>query len=131
MPFKFRYRVSWVDTDALGIMHFSNYFRICERTEEEFRILNRLEVPGISFPRVHAECDYKYPLKFMDMAEITLEIGDIGKKHIRMEFRIYNETKNRLSAICNIVIASINDRFEPIEIPEWFIEKLKNMKENF
>ncbi|MGC8995169.1 MAG: acyl-CoA thioesterase [Thermoplasmata archaeon] len=131
MSFKYKYRISWVDTDALGVMHFSNFFRICERTEEEFRIFYKLNTPGISFPRVHAECNYKYPLRFLEIAEITMDIKEIGKKHIKMEFQIFNETKNRLSAFGNIVIVAINDKFEPIEIPDWYINKIKEIMEKF
>ena len=42
MPsFKTSFRVSWVDTDAAGIVHFSNYFKYFEKAEEElYRILN-------------------------------------------------------------------------------------------
>ncbi len=34
--FKTSFRVSWIDTDAAQVVHFSNYFKFFERTEEEF-----------------------------------------------------------------------------------------------
>jgi acyl-CoA thioester hydrolase len=61
--FKSKYRVSWVDTDALGVMHFSNYFRICEKAEEEFTNLLGVSFDhseNIYFPTVKATCEYKY-----------------------------------------------------------------------
>ncbi len=43
--FSIRYRVWWSETDAALMMHFSNFFRVCERTEEEF--LASLGVPWV------------------------------------------------------------------------------------
>jgi len=34
-PFKTTYKISWADTDAAEVVHFSNYFRFFERAEEE------------------------------------------------------------------------------------------------
>ncbi|MEM3325578.1 MAG: thioesterase family protein, partial [Thermoplasmata archaeon] len=87
--FEYRYRVAWVDTDALGVMHFSNYFRICERTEEEF--MNSIGLSfdiskNISLPRVKAECSYKSPLMYNDTAVITMKVQEIGKKHLKYIF---------------------------------------------
>lgn len=126
--FNFRYRVAWVDTDALGVVHFSNYFRICEKTEEEF--MNSLNIPfdstrQISLPRVKAECNYKYPLKYNNIAKITLTVKEVGKKHIKYEYQIFNETDNKLSAVCEIVVVAIDSSFKPIPIPEKLIETLK------
>jgi YbgC/YbaW family acyl-CoA thioester hydrolase len=35
MVFKFDIPVRWVDTDALRVVHYSNYFRYAEAAEEE------------------------------------------------------------------------------------------------
>ncbi|MEM0161351.1 MAG: thioesterase family protein [Thermoplasmata archaeon] len=129
--FKTKYRVSWVDTDALGIMHFSNYFRACEKVEEEFT--NSLGVSfssskNISFPRVKATCDFKYPLRFNDIAVIELKIKELGKKHITYHFDIFNETQQKEAARCELTIASINNEFVPIPIPEEYIKLLEKYK---
>ncbi len=128
MKFERDYRVAWVDTDTLGIMHFSNYFRVCERIEEEF--LNFLGFSeeyrkDILLPRVMAKCEYKYPLRFNDTARISMKIDEIGKKHLTYGFEIYNKNQGKLSAICKITVVAINKDFKSIPIPDEFIEKIR------
>ncbi len=128
MRFESDYRVAWVDTDTLGIMHFSNYFRVCERIEEEF--LNYL---GFSekyrkemlLPRVMAKCDFKYPLRFNEIAHVSMWIDEIGKKHLTYGFEIYNKNQDKVSAICKISVVAINKDFKTIPILDEFIEKIK------
>ncbi len=73
-----RYRVYWSETDAAIMMHFSNFFRICERAEEDFLESMGLKGPvgergsRIILPRVHAECDYFTPLRPCDLIELNL-----------------------------------------------------------
>ncbi|MGC9125859.1 MAG: acyl-CoA thioesterase, partial [Thermoplasmata archaeon] len=117
------------DTDALGVMHFSNYFRICERTEEEF--MNSLGLPfdstrNISLPRVKAECSYKSPLRYNDVAIISMRLKEIGKKHMKYSFEIRNESDGKICATCEIVVVAINNEFKSIELPEKLIEKIES-----
>ena len=65
-----RYRVHWSETDAAGIMHFSNFFRVIERCEEDLLaslgLMDRIVghgIPPIVLPRVRAECWYQGPSK--------------------------------------------------------------------
>jgi YbgC/YbaW family acyl-CoA thioester hydrolase len=59
--FRIDYRVTWADTDAVGVVHFSRYFLFFERCEEEFysyRFLGfsfkDIVAQGLWFPRVDA-----------------------------------------------------------------------------
>jgi YbgC/YbaW family acyl-CoA thioester hydrolase len=90
--FKFIKRVEFAETDAAGILHFSNYFRYMEMTEHAFfrslglSIYAGNPVPEIGWPRVHVECHYKEPLRFEDGVEIHLLIKEIKKKSITYKF---------------------------------------------
>ena len=64
VAFKTSFRVSWADTDAAQVVHFSNYFRFFEKTEEEFYrhlgfTFTDAEDKGLWFPRVEAFCQFK------------------------------------------------------------------------
>ncbi|MCJ7429608.1 acyl-CoA thioesterase, partial [Candidatus Bathyarchaeota archaeon] len=56
--FKASFRVSWADTDAAQVVHFSNYLRFFEKAEEEFyrhlgfSFTDYKLTPGLWFPRV-------------------------------------------------------------------------------
>jgi acyl-CoA thioester hydrolase len=95
MPYEFKAtrRVEFSDTDMAGIMHYSNFFRFMETAEHGFyRSLGFSVVmpetdPRLGWPRVHAECDYKKPLRFEDLVEIQLLVKEKRSKALIYFFR--------------------------------------------
>jgi acyl-CoA thioester hydrolase len=94
--FKITRRVEFPETDMAGIMHYSNFFRFMESAEHAFyRALGFSVVlgqhnPPLGFPRVHAECDFKRPLRFEDLAEVHLLVQVKKTKSITYSFRFRN-----------------------------------------
>jgi len=94
MPYEFRteQRIEFSDTDMAGIMHFANFFRLMERTEHAFfRSLGfsvHMEAEGrrYGWPRVHAECDYRKPLKFEDLVEVQLLVREKKARSLVYDF---------------------------------------------
>jgi acyl-CoA thioester hydrolase len=91
--FKISRRVEFSETDMAGIVHFANFFRYMEYVEHAFYrslgfsvIMDRYS-PPLGFPRVHAECDYKAPLKFEEMLEMHLIVREKRSKVINYEIR--------------------------------------------
>jgi acyl-CoA thioester hydrolase len=91
--FKVNRRVEFSETDMAGIMHFSNFFRFMETAEQGFyRSLGFSVVmpgtdPRLGWPRVHAACDYRQPLRFEDLVEIHLLVTEKRSKSITYTFR--------------------------------------------
>jgi len=103
-----RYRVYWSETDAALMMHFSNFFRVCERTEEEFLAslgVTQRGPPGsrILMPRVHAECDYESPLRPGAIYRVDITDVVIGRSSLQYLYEFYDESSGKLSARCKIV----------------------------
>ena len=73
--FKATRQVQFSETDMAGLMHFSNFFRFMETAEHGFyrslgfSVVDLSRHPRLGWPRVHAACDYKKPLRFEDMVE--------------------------------------------------------------
>ncbi len=128
--YKAKYRVYWSETDAAGIMHFSNHFRVCERVEESFlRSLGFQYTAGsrITFPRVHAECDYKAPLRAGDEYTVAITGVELGRSSVTYKFSIYNESLGREAARCVIVaVAYDNIERRPVELPAEFRSAIEN-----
>ena len=84
-------RVEFSETDAGGIVHFTNFFRYMEYAEHAFfRSLGHSIVNptlGVGWPRVHCNCDYKKPLKFEDEMEIHLLVSAKTSKSITYQFQ--------------------------------------------
>src|SRR5436853_1930816 len=93
MPYEFRAtrRVEFSDTDMAGIMHFSNFFRFMEAAEHAFFrslgfSIHMQEPEPLGWPRVHADCDFRYPLRFEDSVEIRLLVREKREKSIVYSF---------------------------------------------
>src|SRR6266850_4553149 len=91
--FKVTRRVEFADTDMVGIVHYSNFFRYMETAEHGFLrslgysvLLDQFELP-LGLPRVHAECDYKHPLRFEDEVEIHLLVSEKKSRSLSYVFR--------------------------------------------
>jgi acyl-CoA thioester hydrolase len=128
--FKTLYRVSWVDTDAAQIVHFSNFFRFFERAEEEFYgqlgLLGWLGAKDIIMPRVEAYCQYKKPAKFNDLLEIELTVEELKEKAVKYGFKIYNKETAELLADGYIVAVAVNRHtLKAVQIPREVVEKFK------
>jgi YbgC/YbaW family acyl-CoA thioester hydrolase len=118
MPYELKFvrQVEFADTDMAGIMHFANFFRFMEAAESSFfRSLGFSIWPGASservgWPRVHADCDYRHPLKFEDIVEVHLLVREKRPKAIayRFIFRKLNEQPAREVARGNIVVACVS-----------------------
>jgi acyl-CoA thioester hydrolase len=95
MPYEFKAvrRVEFSETDLAGIVHYSNFFRFMETAEHGFYrslgfsvTLNQFD-PPLGFPRVHASCDFKKPLRFEDLVEIHLLVKERRSRVLTYFFR--------------------------------------------
>jgi YbgC/YbaW family acyl-CoA thioester hydrolase len=84
-----RRRVAFSETDAAGIVHFSNYFRYFEDAEhalwrEAGLSIHEAGAP-IGWPRVSAACDYHRPLRFEEEFAVSVIIRELTNRTIRYE----------------------------------------------
>jgi YbgC/YbaW family acyl-CoA thioester hydrolase len=117
MPYEFTVtrRVEFADTDMAGIMHFANFFRFMEAAEHAFfrsigaSIHAEIDGQTIGWPRVHASCDYKRPLRFEDEVEIHLRVREKREKSLTYDFvfRKPGETeevaRGSITAVCVVI----------------------------
>jgi 4-hydroxybenzoyl-CoA thioesterase/acyl-CoA thioester hydrolase len=86
-------RVEFADTDAAGIAHFAAFFRWMEEAEHEFwrslglNVVLPDEAGQITWPRVHADCDYRSPARFEDVLEIEVSVASLTGKSVTFGFR--------------------------------------------
>lgn len=94
----FKFRVTYSDTDQMGIMHHSNYLRYFEMARHElFREMGvsyaEIEANGVIMPVIQANVDYKKPV-FYDQV-INIETHIMLNKGARIVFSasMFNELK--------------------------------------
>ena len=130
--FNTSFRVSWADTDAAQVVHFSNYLRFFEKAEEEFyrhlgfSFTDYKLTPGLWFPRVEVFCQYKKSARFNDLIEVELSIEELKEKSVKYSFRIVNEETGVLLANGYVVIVAADKQTgKATQIPSEIVEKLK------
>jgi acyl-CoA thioester hydrolase len=131
LAFKSSFRVNWVDTDSAQIVHYSNYFRFFERTEEEFyRHLgfgfDDAAKKGLLLPRVEAFCQFKKPARFNDLLEVELTVDELKQKSVKYSFKVFNKDSGVLLANGYVVIVPLDKQtWKATDIPIEFAEKLR------
>ncbi len=88
-------RVAFHETDAAGIVHFSNYFRYAEEAETaalaSLGIFSADTLHHYAFPRVKASAHYNNPLHFGEAYEVLASLERLGKSSLTWRFEVVNE----------------------------------------
>lgn len=135
--FRLKRRVEFYETDMAGIVHFANFFKYMETCEHAFvRSLGTIVHPGendqgavIGWPRVHAECDYRRPLKYDEEFEIHLLVREKKERAIHYDFHFWKvgEQVDRPLARGKLVVVSVGriaGEVKAIPLPPVFAEKI-------
>ena len=134
--FKLTRQVEFSETDMAGIMHFSNFFRFMEAAEHAFfrSLGTSIHSAGseLGWPRVHADCDFKRPLRFEDVVEICLFVREKKKKGIvyTFIFRKLNEqpavevARGTLAVVC-VKRDKASGKMTSIPIPKAIADKIE------
>jgi acyl-CoA thioester hydrolase len=131
ISFKTTFRVTWADTDAAQVVHFSKFLVYFERTEEEFyRSLGfsftDFRNRGLWLPRVEAFCQYKKPARFDDLLEVELTIEELGEKSAKLGFSVTTkESMELLATGYLVVVAADRNTGKATQIPKEIVDKLK------
>jgi acyl-CoA thioester hydrolase len=126
IPFRTTRRIEFVDTDMAGIVHFSNFFRFMESAEMEFLRSRGLSVAmrrrdqRLGFPRVAASADFKKPVGFQDVVDISVSVDRIGQKSVTYGFEFTKDGEviatGRIVTCCCRVMD--DGSIEPMDIPQ-------------
>jgi YbgC/YbaW family acyl-CoA thioester hydrolase len=129
--------VEFSETDMAGIMHFSNFFRFMEAAEHGFFrslgfSIHTTEPEAVGWPRVHATCDFRSPLRFEDSVEVRLLVRERREKSIVYSFifRKLNEHPVREVARGTLVVACVRrdeatGRMTGVPIPQAIAGKIE------
>jgi YbgC/YbaW family acyl-CoA thioester hydrolase len=83
----YRRRVQFPETDASGIVHFTNFFKYVEEAEHAMWRAAGMSINqhhrGIGWPRVAASFEFRKPLRFEDEFDVHLRVAEMTRKTIR------------------------------------------------
>ncbi len=145
MSFTFTMPVRFADVDHAGIVYYPRYFHFFHVAFEELwraRIGPRayselIDRDRVGFPAVHAECDFRAPLKFGDTADVEVSVARIGGSSITFHYLIFRTTEPgdaRERTLCadGKVVCAVVDlaRFVAVPVPERVTVMLADLVES-
>ncbi len=98
-----REKVRFVETDMMGVVHHSNYFRWFEMGRVEYMrqagvyLLDLID-EGILFPITEVSCKYKAPARFDDWIIIETRMVELSRAMVRYNYRVVREMDGTLLA---------------------------------
>jgi YbgC/YbaW family acyl-CoA thioester hydrolase len=108
--FVYRRRVQFPETDATGIVHFTNYFKYIEEAEHAMWRAAGLSIapPGaqIGWPRIGASFEYRQPLRFEDEFDVHIRIAEKTGKTIRYEAELVKDGETIATGSLTIICVS-------------------------
>ncbi|MEW6222515.1 MAG: HypC/HybG/HupF family hydrogenase formation chaperone [Candidatus Hadarchaeota archaeon] len=130
--FRSRYKISLSDTDYLQVLHYTNYFRFCERAQQElleslgFSYATLIHKLGIFVPTVETSGKILAPVRLDNEIEVVVWVEEVGRKHIKWRNVVKNLTSGKTAADClTVSVCTDTTIMEAMPLPTELAEKLK------
>lgn len=122
-------RVRYKETDAMGVVHHSNYVNYCEvaRTEmlREFGTTYKaMEQTGVMMPVMEVEMKFFTPAHYDDLLTVKIRIEELPRARMTFHHDIYNQHGDLVNT-CRITLAFISTQTRRARrAPKEFVELL-------
>jgi YbgC/YbaW family acyl-CoA thioester hydrolase len=130
--FRIEERVRWGDVDAARIIFYGAYIRFFEIAETElFRAAGlsygeMFDALDVWLPRAHLECDFRRAAQLDDLLEVSVYVGRVGIKSLRLNFEVRRNGTEEIVADAHFVLVAVKrDTFESVPIPEELRRRLE------
>lgn len=118
------HRVSYGETDAMGVVYYAEYFHLFERARGEYirrcgMSYAQVEKRGIFLPVREAQCRYRSPARYDDNVLVRTAISQWGRASLRYVYEIWNEDKTTLLVTGMTQHAVTCREGRPVPVPDW------------
>ena len=118
------HRVSYGETDAMGVVYYANYLHWFEMARSAYIRQQgisyvRIEEKGIFLPVTSAACKYLSPARFDDLVFIRAAIRSWGMASFVFDYEITNQGKSTVLATGRTDHACVNEKGRPVRVPLW------------
>ncbi|MBA4356893.1 MAG: thioesterase family protein [Humidesulfovibrio sp.] len=118
------HRVSYGETDAMGVLYYAEYLHIFERSRGLFirqrgMSYSEVEERGILLPVREAWCRYRSPSRYDDEIHVHCAVSEWNRASLRFVYEIKNAERDRLLAQGSTEHACVNRQGKPVAVPDW------------
>lgn len=126
-----REKVRFVETDAMGVVHHSNYFRWFEMGRVEYLrtvgiLLTDLMAKGILFPITDVTCKYYASARFDDYVLIETEMAEVSRAKMIFSYTVRREKDGVVLATGRTTNLFTGANGKIIRLPAEYYSKLEN-----
>lgn len=119
------HRISYGETDAMGVVYYANYLHFFERGRGELiRQLGfsyaQVESRGFFLPVREARCRYLAPVRYDDLIQIHTALSEQSRASLTFAYEITNQERTQILCKGTTQHAVVDSRGKPVRIPEWF-----------
>ncbi len=131
LSFSITRRVEFHETDAAGLMHFSNFYRWMEVCEHAwFRACGAAmmsvspEGDRLGWPRREASCQFLRPLRCGDEVRVTGTVVEVGTTQLTFAFVFEKDRAGRWTEVARGTMSTVHvrqdadGRMEAVPMPE-------------
>jgi acyl-CoA thioester hydrolase len=118
------HRVSYGETDAMGVVYYANYLHLFERGRSEL-IRNLgfsysvVEERGIFLPVREATCRYLAPARYDDVIHIRTGLAGQSRASLNFVYEITDGERAQVLTRGTTQHAVVNAQGRPVRIPDW------------
>lgn len=125
-----REKVRFVETDMMGVVHHSNYFRWFEMGRVEYLrkagvLLKEILADGIIFPITDVDCHYRASAKFDDYILVETTLEKISPVKMIFTYRVVKEVDGTLLATGRTQNVFTDYDGKIIRLPQTYYDKLQ------
>ena len=119
------HRVSYGETDAMGVLYHAEYLHIFERSRNAYiracgMSYRVAEERGLFLPVREAFCRYRVPARYDDLIRVRAGITQWGRASLSFTYEIYDEAERVLLTTGNTQHACVDASGRPMAVPDWF-----------
>jgi len=125
--------VPFQDIDAAGVVFYAHLFRYAHEAYEHFMqqigcSLQELLAEGsYLLPLVHAEADYRWPLRHADKLKIELRLKRLGRTSFTLGYRVLAEDQTEHASLETVHVALDRTTQRPLSLPDSLREALHRL----
>lgn len=114
-------KINYYETDAMQIVHHSNYIRYMEesRTYSLAKVglpYSEMERQGVLIPVLGVNCQYKHPARYEDTILIDVKVKEYTGVKIIMEYEIRNKETEELILVGETKHCFTDSNLKPISL---------------
>ena len=122
MEHTIEHRVSYKETDRMGVVYYSNYLVWFEIARTEFFRIRGIEYKRLEeedkifLPVTEAYCRYRAPINYDDVIQVIVKLNEMKAKRITFGYEVKKEGKTTSTGHTKHTF--INEEGKAVPVPE-------------